>query len=510
MITYLQPLRESIWLKIILVTLFSLLSGVIAYVILTKYITVSPYVAACSSLAITFIVSVIISKRVADQAMASTNLLVRALIIGLDDSPEIEKPDAKDIIKPSREYLIKLAERAMDINVAIKSTNQAGLSKMHFYQAVADSIAVPIIVVSSKQIITYANNAAIKYLELSPEKIIGQYFYDACNLSFVGGSTLESWLESAKDGSNKQNEIWERVRLNLAEDKRKQFDLAAHYIKDSDKDIELTLAFFDRTLHYERDDHDLSFVSLAVHELRTPLTIMRGYIEVFEDELTESLNSEQTEFMHNMSASAQQLAAFVSSILNVARIEENALYLHLKEENIKKVLEEACKNMQLRARVHDKNIVVNIDDNLPTVGIDKVSIFEVMNNLIDNAIKYTHTKEDITVKTTLKDGMIETTVSDNGIGIASNVIGHVFDKFYRAHKSKNSIGGTGLGLYLSKAIIDAHGGTIWVKSKEDQGSTFGFTVPIYSDIASQIKDSQNKEIVRGAHGWIKNHTLYRG
>ena len=510
MITYLQPLRESIWLKIILVTLFSLLSGVIAYVILTKYITVSPYVAACSSLAITFIVSVIISKRVADQAMASTNLLVRALIIGLDDSPEIEKPDAKDIIKPSREYLIKLAERAMDINVAIKSTNQAGLSKMHFYQAVADSIAVPIIVVSSKQIITYANNAAIKYLELSPEKIIGQYFYDACNLSFVSGSTLESWLESAKDGSNKQNEIWERVRLNLAEDKRKQFDLAAHYIKDSDKDIELTLAFFDRTLHYERDDHDLSFVSLAVHELRTPLTIMRGYIEVFEDELTESLNSEQTEFMHNMSASAQQLAAFVSSILNVARIEENALYLHLKEENIKKVLEEACKNMQLRARVHDKNIVVNIDDNLPTVGIDKVSIFEVMNNLIDNAIKYTHTKENITVKTTLKDGMIETTVSDNGIGIASNVIGHVFDKFYRAHKSKNSIGGTGLGLYLSKAIIDAHGGTIWVKSKEDQGSTFGLTEPINSDIAGQIKDSQNKEIVRGAHGWIKNHTLYRG
>ena len=510
MITYLQPLRESIWLKIILVTLFSLLSGISTYVILTKYIAVTPIVAACSSLAITFIVSVIIGKRVADQAMASTNLLVRAFIIGLDDSPEIKKPEANDVIKPSRDYLIKLAERAMDINVAIKSTNQAGLAKMHFYQAVADSIAVPIIVVDSKQIITYANKAAIKYLELSPEKVLGQYFYDACNLSFVSGSTLESWLEAAKDGSNMQNEIWERVRLNLADNKRKQFDLAAHYIKDSDTDIELTLAFFDRTLHYERDDHDLSFVSLAVHELRTPLTIMRGYIEVFEDELTESLNSEQTQFMHNMSASAQQLAAFVSSILNVARIEENALFLHLKEENIKNVLEEACKNMQLRARVHDKNIILQVDDNLPKVAIDKVSIFLVMNNLIDNAIKYTHTKEDITIRTTLKDGTIETTVSDKGIGIDSNVIEHVFDKFYRAHKSKNSIGGTGLGLYLTKAIIDAHGGKIWVKSKEGQGSTFGFTVPIYSDIANQIKDNQNKEIVRGAHGWIKNHTLYRG
>lgn len=446
----------------------------------------------------------------ANQSVAATNLLVRALIIGLDDSPDIKRPEPKDIVKPSREYLMKLAERAMDINVAIKATNQAGLSKMQFYQTVANSIAVPIIVVNPKQIITFANEAAIKYLELPTEAVVGQYFYDACNLSFVSGSTLESWLESAKEGANSQNEVWERVRLSLPEGKRKQFDLAAHYRKDNNTDIELAIAFFDRTLHYERDDHDLSFVSLAVHELRTPLTIMRGYIEVFEDELTDKLNSEQTEFMHNMSASAQQLAAFVSSILNVARIEENALYLHLKEEDMKDTIEEACKNMQLRARVHDKNIIVNIDSNLPKVGIDKVSIFEVINNLIDNAIKYTHTKEDITVHTTIKDDMVETTVSDNGIGIASNVIGHVFDKFYRAHQSKNSIGGTGLGLYLSKAIIDAHGGTIWVKSKEDKGSTFGFTVPIYNNIKGQINDSENKEIVRGAHGWIKNHTLYRG
>jgi signal transduction histidine kinase len=263
-------------------------------------------------------------------------------------------------------------------------------------------------------------------------------------------------------------------------------------------------------MQYERDDHDLSFVSLAVHELRTPLTIMRGYIEVFEDEISANLNAEQTTFMHNMAASAQQLSAFVSNILNVARVEENALYLRLKEEKWGDVLTQACKDMQLRAQVHDKSIVIDIEADMPTVAVDKVSIYEVMNNLIDNAIKYTHTTENIVIKTYQKDGMIETTITDKGVGIPTSLIGHVFDKFYRAHSSKNSVGGTGLGLYLCKAIVDAHGGTIWVKSKEGEGSVFGFTLPTYESVADQINNQDNKEIIRGAHGWIKNHSLYRG
>lgn len=130
--------------------------------------------------------------------------------------------------------------------------------------------------------------------------------------------------------------------------------------------------------------------------------------------------------------------------------------------------------------------------------------------MIENAIKYTHTDEEIIIDSHLKDGVVETTVSDKGVGIPSNVVGHVFDKFYRSHSSKNSVGGTGLGLFLSKAIVEAHGGQIWVKSKEKEGSTFGFTVQPYVNLAEELKNSQNGEIVRGAHGWIKNHSLYRG
>jgi signal transduction histidine kinase len=82
-------------------------------------------------------------------------------------------------------------------------------------------------------------------------------------------------------------------------------------------------------------------------------------------------------------------------------------------------------------------------------------------------------------------------------------------KFYRDHRNRAQIGGTGLGLYLSKAIIDAHGGNLWVRSKEGQGSTFGFTLIPYSQLTEELRKTGNTEIVRSAHGWVKNHSLYR-
>jgi signal transduction histidine kinase len=105
--------------------------------------------------------------------------------------------------------------------------------------------------------------------------------------------------------------------------------------------------------------------------------------------------------------------------------------------------------------------------------------------------------------------MVETTVKDEGVGIPADIVPNLFTKFYRNFRNRSQIGGTGLGLYLCKAIIGAHGGNIWVQSKLGQGTTIGFTLMPYDKLAEELKNSDNKEIVRGAHGWIKNHSLYR-
>lgn len=510
MVPHLYQLRESIWLKIVLVSLLSSAVAVGTYYLSRNTLSLEVLPALYMTLGTTILSSILLGKFATGASLRVINFLTKSMMIATGKGEDIVRPSKDELSKPSKDFLYRLSDQVMALGENAKQKGLEDEQELIFYRVVANNLTQPLIVLDTDQIIKFANESAIKYLELPANEVIGQYFYDSANLSFAGEHTLETWLQGCREGAVVENEVWERVRLNMPEGKRKQFDLTAHYRKDDSTNVELIVTFFDRTLHYERDDHDLSFIALAVHELRTPLTIMRGYIEVFEDEISQNLNAEQTTFMHNMSASAQQLSAFVSNILNVARVEENALVLKLKEEKWPEVLNQACKDMQLRAQVHDKNIVIEAPENLPTVGVDKVSIYEVMNNILDNAIKYTHTKETITVKTYLKGDMIETTITDKGVGIPTNLIGHVFDKFYRAHSSKNSVGGTGLGLYLCRAIVQAHGGQIWVESKEGEGSTFGFTLPVFNTVADQIDKDDNSGIVRSAHGWIKNHSLYRG
>ncbi len=376
---------------------------------------------------------------------------------------------------------------------------------------IANHVPLPLIVIDKSSLIQFVNEAACTYLQLPMNELIQKNIYSVLDLSFQSEQTLDKWLVDCRSNKVTASKSWERVRLKVANlTAPLQFDMAAYYSKDDPSGAETILALFDHSERYRQDDEAASYIALAVHELRTPLTILRGYIEVFEDELVNQLNPEMADFMKKMQASAESLAAFVNNILNVARVDENQLTLELQSESWSDIVNSAVADMQLRAQVHDKIIQAEIATDLPAVAVDRVSIYEVLNNLLDNAIKYSGQAKQIVVKARLgQDGMVETTVQDFGVGVPESVIPNLFDKFYRSHRSRAQIGGTGLGLYLSKAIVKAHGGQIWVRSKEGQGSVFGFALVPFDKLAEQQKNSDNKDIVRGAHGWIKNHSLYR-
>jgi len=342
--------------------------------------------------------------------------------------------------------------------------------------------------------------------------IIGKNVYSVLDLVFADENTFDKWLNESRANTVTAAHSWEHVRLKLPEPKGLlQFDMAAYYNKDNPSGVETIITLFDKSASYSLDDQSISYVALAVHELRGPLTLLRGYIEVFEDELDGKLTPELAGFMHKMQASAQQLTAFVNNILNVARIEADQLTLQLHEEKWEDIVKSVGNDLNMRAAVHQKTIEYDIAPELPTVGADKVSVYEVLANLLDNAIKYSgEGDKKIIVKSSLtKDGLVETTVQDFGVGIPTSVVPNLFVKFYRNHRTQGQVGGTGLGLYLSKAIIEAHSGHIWVRSKEGEGTTFGFTLLPYVMVAHKMKSDSNSDIVRGAHGWIKNHSLYR-
>lgn len=380
---------------------------------------------------------------------------------------------------------------------------------------VATNLPLPLLILDKQENVTFANQGALKYLEKENDEVVGKSVYSAVDMSFTSEHTFEKWLQGAKQNKPVATRTWERVRINLPEHEQSempQCDLAAYYNKDNPDGLETMLVFFDHTHQYGQDDQAMSFVALAVHELRTPLTLLRGYIEVFDEELHGRVSAELEGYMSKMAVAAQQLSTFTNTILNVSRIENDQFVLKLHKELWAAILKSTISDLQLRAEVRGINLELSVDDNLPAVGVDRVSIYEVMSNLIDNAIKYSNGSDRIIIKSYLThEGLIETTIQDFGVGIPESAMSHLFDKFYRNQRSRAQIGGTGLGLFLSKSVVEAHGGNIWVRSKPSEGSTFGFTLLPYDQVADTQKTSNNEsaDIVRSAHGWIKNHSLYR-
>ncbi len=453
-------------------------------------------------------ISIIIGLLVASKASRPLQALSQA-IMHVSPSPLPILPPDIEKLSVGKELVANLTRQVYDFAAhasgpALPEHTPMGMT--------IQQLPVCVMGIDSQANIVFANPKAQEYAQTA-ENLVGKNLYSQFDIMFRGELTLQDWIEQCRANSATAQKIWRGVRMSSFNTDTQYCDLAASYVKQAGDQgaAEVVITAFDETDTYSQEDDGISFVALAVHELRTPLTILKGYIEVFEDELGKDLNPEMQGFMQKMQVAAENLTAFVGNILNVARIEQNQLSLKLTEANWKETLESIVGNMQLRAKVHNKTIELTVPENLPSVGVDKVSIAEVLINLLDNAIKYSPPdKTSIKVNASLtKDNLVETTVQDFGVGIPETVVPHLFEKYSRNHRNRTAISGTGLGLYLSKALIAAHGGNIWVRSKEGEGTVFGFTVLPYSQLADKDKSGDNNTISRSAHGWIKNHSLSR-
>lgn len=458
----------------------------------------------------TAILAHIVARIASKTIMQPFHKLWQAILFVTSNSAIVEPPNIEQL-QFGRELVASLANRVSQI---ANQQDDSGLAEHR--QSVVQAVNVvgrfplPLFIFNKQLVVTNASNSALEYLDIESAKLFGQQLFDNVDLEFPDENTMKEWITDCQENKVTAQRYWQRVRVRLRDGTIKQCDVAAYYNRDNQSGTEFIVTLFDHTDLYNQDDESLGFVALAVHELRTPLTMLRGYIEVFEEELAGKVNPELQSYLRKLRLSTDQLTNFVATILNVVKVEENQLSLHLSEQDWQPTLLKAAENMLIRAEATGKKIQFNLNADLPTVAVDPVTIAEVVNNLLDNAIKYSGRSTDIIVTSKLnQDGMIETTVQDFGVGIPESVLPNLFEKFYRNHRTRNNIGGTGLGLYLSKAIIRAHGGNIWVSSKVDEGSSFTFTLQPYAQLADELKDGSNGEIVRQAHGWIKNHSMYR-
>lgn len=331
-------------------------------------------------------------------------------------------------------------------------------------------------------------------------------------LLFEQSNSLEKWLTECRATKVRDTKLWRRIADSTpGEDGRRIFDVIAYYNKEGEQGVETILLAIDRTADYAPADEDMDFIALAAHELRGPITVIRGYLDLLDEELKPTLAADQQVLLDRLQVSAEQLSGYINNILNVSRYDRNHLSLHLREEPLIDIIKNLIPDLALRAKTKHRRLSFHIPPELPTIAADRSSLSEVLSNLIDNGIKYSHDDGEIAVRAEVKGNFVEVTVQDLGVGIPSAVMGNLFTKFYRSHRSRQQVSGTGLGLYICKAIVESHGGSIWVRSKEGEGSTFGFTMPVFATVADKLKDgdNSNQHIIERAEGWIKNHAMYR-
>lgn len=414
------------------------------------------------------------------------------------NKPEYERSGFKSLVQTIYDLALK---SPADLN--LKDTE---LAKMNSDNAmvILNALPVGIIGLDEEGKVAFANKNAPVRIDTSDKQEI--------ELLFNKDESLTHWLTTSQIEKLRDTHTWARIPNKLPDEaERKLFDVIAEYEKGSSSGFETLIVTIDRTAHYATAEEDMDFIALAAHELRGPVTVIRGYLDVINQELADVLKPDQHELIDRLSVSANRLSGYINNILNVSRYDRRHLNLHLHEDKLAEILNSLKPDLEMRARTQNRILTFNLPTDLPTIAADRNSLSEVISNLIDNAIKYSNDGGQVIVSAEVKGDFVEMTVQDFGIGIPSSVVSSLFSKFYRSHRSRQTVSGTGLGLYICKAIVESHGGQIWVRSTEGQGSIFGFSVPIYSTVADKLlaSDNGNQGIIQSGHGWIKNHSMMR-
>lgn len=239
------------------------------------------------------------------------------------------------------------------------------------------------------------------------------------------------------------------------------------------------------------------FISIASHELRTPITTLKGYLSMALEGDYGELNEVGKKGFKIMEASVNRLGSLVEDLLNVSRIEQNRLLVKRAPIELPALLDSIVAEFELR--VKEKGLVMkpNIPRDLPKVFADEDKLRQVLVNLVGNSVKYTKEGEIELIAKKEDDRLLTITIKDTGIGMSGEEREKLFDKFYRVQTDETrGIVGTGLGLWITKQLVELMGGKIYVDSIKHVGSQFYFTLPIYDPNihkAEQIKDEKNNK-----------------
>jgi signal transduction histidine kinase len=224
------------------------------------------------------------------------------------------------------------------------------------------------------------------------------------------------------------------------------------------------------------------FLALTTHDLRSPLTVISGVISFFTSGRLGELSPEQKNMVAMMERNAQSLIELVNDLLDASKIESGTMRLDITSINLRGLIDELRETMEPLAREKEIRLDDKLPPDLPLVEADRTKLRRILVNLLSNALKFTPKGGLVQIRAEGLDGRVRLSVADTGVGIAPEDVARLFDKYEQA-RSRATRGekGTGLGLYITKQLVELHGGEITVDSTPGHGSTFSFTLPKAAD-----------------------------
>jgi len=309
------------------------------------------------------------------------------------------------------------------------------------------------------------------FFNTNPKDLIGRYIRNLKRISSL--SSLAKLLgEEIKEIQRKELQLREDLVLEIS---------TIPVLRELEE-IGTLVVLRDITREKTIERLKTEFVSISAHQLRTPLSAIKWTLRMILDGDAGEVPKEQRELLEKSYTSNERMIGLINDLLNVTRIEEGRFLYSLKRYDIVKLVEKVFNQLKEMAQRKGLNFeFLKPKTMIPNVDVDAEKMSVVFQNLIDNAIHYTRAKGRVEVRLEyLKEKeQILFSVKDTGIGIPEHQQQRVFSRFFRGTNAiKSETEGTGLGLFISKNIVEAHGGTIWFKSEEDKGSTFYFTLPL--------------------------------
>jgi signal transduction histidine kinase len=349
---------------------------------------------------------------------------------------------------------------AVDTGKKLHRVASAGASS--FAEPLFDSVSVGVIFTNTAGILTHMNRKAETILQIDKRAVLGK----RVDMLPLKTPIYKAMSESCRDCPVELTILGRGIVVRSSE------------VKTADGKVlgEIT-ELVDITTEKKEKRQREEFVAMMTHDLKSPLMVMLGHVQAMKLGMWGAVDGQIKTSIEEIERSGLNICSMLENVLDIYRVEMGLLHIRKNSCDIAEILENCCRDGRVNAKDKGIELQLDMDADFPLVYVDDRQLTRVFNNLIGNAIKFTPGKGRISVKAAMRDGLLHISVRDTGMGIPEKDIPMVFNKYFRSQRA-SGFKGMGLGLTISRSIVEAHGGLIEVESQEGVGSIFAVKIPV--------------------------------